>query len=85
MKALLLRGVLLTVVFLTFEDETGFVNVVLWPTVFKRHLVLAKTAVFLGVTGRVQAQEGVVHVIAEHLWSPHVGSRPVHVRSRDFH
>jgi len=84
-KALLLRGVLLTVVFLTLEDETGFVNVVLWPTVFKRHLVLANTAVFLGVTGRVQAQEGVVHVIAERLWSPCVGSRPVHVRSRDFH
>lgn len=30
--------------FMTLEDETGFVNVVLWPQLLERHAVLAKTA-----------------------------------------
>ena len=36
--------------FFTLEDETGFVNLVLWKQVFERHAALAKTAALLGVT-----------------------------------
>jgi error-prone DNA polymerase len=42
------------VTFMTLEDETGFVNIVLWPNVFTRHATLAKTATCLGVTGTLQ-------------------------------
>jgi hypothetical protein len=28
---------------MTLEDETGFVNVVIWESVFQRYSVLAKT------------------------------------------
>jgi error-prone DNA polymerase len=73
------------VVFMTLEDETGFVNVVLWQKVFERYALLAKPAVFLGVTGRLQVEQGVVHVIAERLWIPRVRLDPVSVPSRDFH
>ncbi|MCB9730561.1 MAG: hypothetical protein H6744_07960 [Deltaproteobacteria bacterium] len=73
------------VVFMTLEDETGFVNLVVWEQVFERHRVLAKTEPFLGVTGKVQAQEGVVHLIAEHLWRPILPLRAERTRSRDFH
>jgi len=31
-----------------------------------RYLVLAKTATFLGATGTLQSQEGVVHLVAAH-------------------
>jgi error-prone DNA polymerase len=72
------------VVFMTLEDETGFVNLVLWDSVFRENWVLAKTASFLGVTGRVQAQEGVVHVVVEHLWEPQVRRPPAPEPSRDF-
>jgi error-prone DNA polymerase len=72
------------VVFMTLEDETGFVNLVLWDQVFRDHWVLAKTASFLGVTGRVQSDEGVVHVIVEQLWEPQVRRAPNPERSRDF-
>jgi DNA-directed DNA polymerase III PolC len=72
------------VTFMTLEDETGFVNVVLWERVFARYSILARTAALLGVTGRVQAQHGVVHVVAETLWRPRVSRRPAAVRSRDF-
>jgi error-prone DNA polymerase len=73
------------VVFMTLEDETGFVNLVVWEQVFERYRVLAKTEPFLGITGRVQAQHGVVHLIADHLWRPTLPLRAERSRSRDFH
>ena len=73
------------VVFMTLEDETGFVNLVLWKRVFARHAALAKTANFLGVTGAVQAEEGVVHIVAEKLWLPQVNLEVPGAPSRDFH
>jgi error-prone DNA polymerase len=73
------------VVFMTLEDETGFVNVVIWKNVFQKHMVLAKTASFLGVSGKVQSDSGVVHLVAESLWDPTTRERPRKRRSRDFH
>ena len=73
------------VVFMTLEDETGFVNAILWPKVFQKFSVLGRTTSFLGVTGRVQAAEGVVHVVADKLWTPRLSVQPISPRSRDFH
>jgi error-prone DNA polymerase len=72
------------VVFMTLEDETGFVNLVLWERIFDAHAVLAKTASFLGVTGRLQVQQGVTHLVAETLWSLRLRRRPASAGSRDF-
>ncbi len=60
------------VVFLTLEDETGFVNVVLWPKVWTKYRVLVKTSPILGVTGRLESQQGVAHLIAESGLDPAV-------------
>jgi error-prone DNA polymerase len=73
------------VVFMTLEDETGFVNVVIWESVFQRYAVLAKTVSFLGITGKLQVEDGVVHLVAERLWEPRVELKPASVPSRDFH
>ena len=73
------------VVFMTLEDETGFVNVVIWENVFQRYAVLAKTVSFLGITGKLQVEDGVVHLVAERLWEPRVELQPAKVSSRDFH
>jgi error-prone DNA polymerase len=73
------------VVFMTLEDETGFVNLVLWQDVFARHALLAKTSSFLGVTGRIQRESDVVHVVAESLWEPESLRPGARARSRDFH
>ena len=55
------------VIFLTLEDETGVVNVVVWRALYEH----ARRAVIAGrllrVTGRIQRQSGVVHVIAEQI------------------
>ncbi len=73
------------VVFMTLEDETGFVNVVIWESVFQRYAVLAKTMSFLGITGTLQIEDSVVHLVAEQLWEPRVELKPAVVTSRDFH
>jgi error-prone DNA polymerase len=73
------------VVFMTLEDETGFVNVVVWENVFQRYSVLAKTVSFLGISGKLQVEDGVVHLVAEELWEPRLALKPASARSRDFH
>ena len=72
------------VTFMTLEDETGFVNVVVWKQVFDAFAILARTQAFLGVTGTLQVQDGVVHLIAEALWRPELGAHPASVSSHDF-
>ena len=73
------------VTFMTLEDETGFVNLVIWERVFDAFPVLARTASFLGVTGTIQKQDGVVHLVVQQLWEPRIGALPESVHSRDFH
>ncbi len=71
------------VTFLTLEDETGFVNVVVWKRVADRHGALLATATVLGVTGRIRAERGVVHLVADRLWDPGLPPVPAPA-SRDF-
>jgi len=67
------------------EDETGFVNIVVLESVFKRYSVLVKTLSFLGITGTLQVEDNVVRLVAEKLWEPKVGLKPTGAPSRDFH
>jgi error-prone DNA polymerase len=56
------------VVFVTLQDETGIVNVVVWPSVIARDRAALIGASLLVVEGRIQRSvEGVVHVVAERL------------------
>ncbi len=73
------------VVFLTLEDETGFVNVVIWQQVWKDHAWTVRTAALLGVTGRIQSADGVVHLVADRFWTPRLPRAPRTATSRDFH
>jgi error-prone DNA polymerase len=73
------------VTFMTLEDETGFVNVVVWAQVFERFAALARTASFLGVSGKLQVEQNIVHIIADRLWLPRLPAAPPQPPSRDFH
>ncbi|MCP3980999.1 MAG: DNA polymerase III subunit alpha [bacterium] len=73
------------VVFMTLEDETGFVNVVIWSRVFDEHSVLIKSSAFLGVSGKLQVKDDVTHVIADSFWAPRLGASPRSGGSHDFH
>ena len=55
------------VVFMTLEDETGASNVVVWPKVFEAQRALVIGARLVAVTGRLQSEHGVTHVVAERL------------------
>jgi error-prone DNA polymerase len=72
------------IVFMTLEDETGLVNLIVRADVYARDRTIARTENFLGITGRLQNRHGVVHLIAEQLWTPDPAS-PVASTSRDFH
>lgn len=73
------------VVFVTLEDEQGFMNIVIWNNTFDRYQRIARTATLLGVRGKVQSVDGVVHVIAEELYVPELTVGALEHRSRDFH
>ncbi len=73
------------VTFMTLEDETGFVNLVVWPKKFEEYAILVKTTTFLGATGKIQAESGVVHLVVDELWKPELSLKPTRVKSRDFH
>ena len=55
------------VVFLTLEDESGVVNVVVWPGVFRRNRDTLMSSILLGVRGEVQRENDVVHLVARRM------------------
>ncbi|MBX7081488.1 MAG: error-prone DNA polymerase [Nannocystaceae bacterium] len=73
------------VTFYTLEDESGFVNVVVWTRVFEADALLARSAIVLGVSGRLQVQDGIVHLVAERLWDPDLRLRTEGTSVRNFH
>ncbi|MBI5493606.1 MAG: error-prone DNA polymerase [Deltaproteobacteria bacterium] len=73
------------VVFLTLEDETGTANIVLWNRVFQKFHALARSAPLVIVSGRVERDGEVIHVIAEHLKELKLPAGDLAARSRDFH
>ena len=58
------------VVFMTLEDETGFVNLILWPEVFRRNRPLVGSRSFLAAAGRIEAERGAAHLVVESLFPP---------------
>jgi len=73
------------VTFVTLEDETGYLNLVVWERLAQRDRRALLGARLLGVVGVVQKESGVLHVIAEELidHSALLGGLVTH--SRDFH
>ncbi len=77
------------VVFVTLEDESGNVNVVVWNDLFKRYRRELLGSSLLGVEGVVESESGVVHLIAKRFvdHTPLLTDLPgsLAVRSHDFH
>ncbi|WP_049027337.1 OB-fold nucleic acid binding domain-containing protein, partial [Burkholderia cenocepacia] len=55
------------VLFMTLEDETGQVNVILWPGLLEKFRKEALGAALLAVYGVWQAEGNVRHLIASNL------------------
>ncbi|MFM0371067.1 error-prone DNA polymerase [Paraburkholderia aspalathi] len=72
------------VLFVTLEDETGNVNVIIWPSLFEKQRKEALGASLLAVYGTWQCQGEVRHLVAQRLvdMSPLLGS--LTTASRNF-
>jgi error-prone DNA polymerase len=73
------------VTFLTLEDETGQVNIIVWKRIGEEYRLPLVDSRLLEVHGELQRQDGVMHVVARRLIdrSPLLGE--LITRSRDFH
>jgi error-prone DNA polymerase len=70
-------------VFLTLEDETGVVNVIVRPKVYDTFRRPIRTSSTLIVEGRLQKESGCIDVLAEKVWSFDDGgvTKPLSVHS----
>ncbi|TJY64923.1 error-prone DNA polymerase [Sinimarinibacterium sp. CAU 1509] len=51
--------------FMTLEDDTGIVNLIIWPRLIERQRDIIVGAGFVLVRGKLQREQGVTHVLAE--------------------
>ena len=55
------------VIFITLEDETGIANVVVWSKIYERYRRAVVAGRLLRVTGPIQRDGEVIHVIAQRV------------------
>jgi len=72
------------VTFVTLEDETGQINLVLWKQVAEQYRAALLNARLLGVSGELQIEGKVIHVIANRLFDHTNMLGDLSIRSRDF-
>ncbi|MCJ8352855.1 error-prone DNA polymerase [Novacetimonas hansenii] len=71
------------VVFMTLEDETAAINVIIWPDMFERFRRVVLSGQMLGVVGRLQKEGEVVHLVTREIVDlsfllADVGNRSLH-------
>jgi error-prone DNA polymerase len=70
--------------FVTLEDETGLVNVIVWPTLVEQQRRELLGASLLGVYGIWQSEHGVQHLVAKRLVDLSAWLGKLNTHSRDF-
>ena len=55
------------VIFETIEDETGVANLIVWPKTFEKYRAIVLGSRCVGVIGKLQKEEDVIHVVVEHM------------------
>lgn len=55
------------VIFITLEDETGVINIIVWRHIYEKFRRAVIAGRMLRVTGRLQRAHTVTHVLAEHI------------------
>ena len=73
------------VVFVTLEDETGYVNVVVWRDLVEKQRRELLGSSLLGVEGKIQREGEVVHLVARRLTDHTRLLGRLAAQSRDFH
>ena len=55
------------VIFITLEDETGTINIVVWRKMYEQFRRAVIAGRLLRVTGRIQRENNVTHVLSEQI------------------
>jgi error-prone DNA polymerase len=71
-------------VFLSLEDETGLLNVIVWKRTWERFRKIAKDAVALYIEGKIERADKVIHVCPTHIDDLSRALQGIASRSRDF-
>jgi error-prone DNA polymerase len=72
------------ITFVTLEDETGVANLIIRQDVWQKFYRVARTATAYLAAGRLQRQEGVIHVLVSKLEDLSETLRGLESQSRDF-
>ena len=54
-------------IFMTLEDETAIANTIVWPRKFEQYRPIVMGSRVISVTGVLQNEKGVIHVVADHF------------------
>jgi error-prone DNA polymerase len=54
-------------IFMTLEDETAIANTIVWPRKFEEYRPVVMGARLISVTGLLQNEKGVIHIVADHF------------------
>ncbi|WP_164102191.1 error-prone DNA polymerase [Candidatus Laterigemmans baculatus] len=73
------------ITFVTLEDETGTVNLVLYPAVWQRFSSVTRASNAWLVEGQLENRRGVIHVVAGRVEDLSSRVEGLVIRSRDFH
>jgi error-prone DNA polymerase len=71
--------------FISLEDETGSLQVIVWPDIFAANRSTILAARLLAVRGKWQRQNGVSHLLATHFEDLTALLGRLSIDSRDFH
>lgn len=72
------------ITFMTLEDETGMINLIIRPDVWQRWRLIALNAPLILAVGRLQKQSGVIHVVVMRLEDLSSKLAGLEGQSRDF-
>jgi error-prone DNA polymerase len=72
-------------VFLTLEDETGLINVIVNPAVYERNRRVIRSSPALVIEGTLQLEQGCIDILAKRFWPLETGSVVDGVRAHNFH
>ena len=73
------------VTFVTLEDETGIINLIVWQNIWQKYRRVAGGATVMLASGPLQRQNEVIHVLVHHLEDVSDLLPQVDVKSRNFH
>jgi error-prone DNA polymerase len=54
-------------IFMTLEDETAIANTIVWPRKFEQYRPVVMGARLISVTGVLQNEKNVIHIVADHF------------------